>query len=160
MTDRQKQKQRQSLKVIVNVAAARLRKRTKRVRAPARADFSALQASFQQQPVTRFIRYDVPAAVPYAEQLRAANINLPTPTPPRVIAEETAPTIKEEPVVKLNKDGTPAKPKGRPKGSKNRPLVRATLVNRAADEAASAYEPRGRFDATFREKINKLTDDA
>jgi hypothetical protein len=147
MAVKQKQRQRQSLKVVVNVGASGVRRRTKRARAPARPAFSALQAAAFQQPMTRFVRYDVPAAVPYADQLRAANINLPTPTPARVIAQETAPAV-DEPKVKLNKDGTPRKKRG-----PNRPVVQAMLVNRAAD-------PRLEFDAMLREKIDRLTDDA
>ena len=60
-----KQKQRQSVHVVVNVAHPKLRRKTKRrVRAAPKKGISSLQSSYQQ-PLTRAIRYDVPAAVAY-----------------------------------------------------------------------------------------------
>ena len=88
----QKQKQKQSLKVVVNVGTSKLRRNSKRrVRAPPRKGASALQSTYQPQ-LTRAIRYDVPASVPYPQVANASAIAQPaTETKKHLIVERPPP---------------------------------------------------------------------
>lgn len=142
-----KQKQKQTVNVVVNVAHPKLRRKSKRrVRAPRKPETSSLISSFQQ-PLVRMIRYDVPA--PVAQPIASKNYS-GIAQPPEVSAGKlivdtplevrgSTPATDENlaapfrfdpgPTIKLNKDGTPRKPRG-----PNKPKIIATVVEDAVVE--------------------------
>lgn len=151
--DKLKQKQSQKVSVTVNLAGTKLRRKTKRrVRAVQNRQLTSLDNTYQQ-PLVRMIRYDVPAPasqpvnvttnnsgiaqppvvgpnklivdtpLEIRDNTPATEDNLAAAAPKKKPAEPAAFRFDPGPTIKLNKDGSPRKPRG-----PNKPKVIATVV--------------------------------